>query len=49
MTTASFAVDGSPEYRMISYLPATDADAAKIARLKEIGGVQYPAESEPQG
>jgi hypothetical protein len=41
MTTASFAVDGSPECRMISYLPATEADAAKIARLREIGAVQY--------
>lgn len=49
MTTASFSVDGSPEYRMISYMPATQDDADKIARLRELGGVRFSSEDEPRG
>jgi transcriptional regulator with XRE-family HTH domain len=33
LESASFAVSGNPEVRMIVYTPATPADAAKLARL----------------
>ena len=34
MRTSGFYVDGMPEARLVVYMPATSADAAKIERLR---------------
>lgn len=42
LKTAGFGIDGAPGFRMMVYMPASDPDAAKIAALREAGGVRYP-------
>jgi transcriptional regulator with XRE-family HTH domain len=41
VNTLSYSIDGTADLRMVVHIPETSADADRIERLREIGGVSF--------
>ena len=41
LNTLSYSIDGTAALRMVVHMPETSADAERIVRLRELGGVRF--------
>lgn len=41
LNTLSYGIDATADLRMVVHVPMTSADAARIERLRDVGGVQF--------